>query len=81
MIIKQGLRSTKKNDIKVFAELEKVSNFTWAYIAGWIDGDGFISTLERKKGGTDRKIGIKLIDREIVEWFADLFYTSLRTVE
>ncbi len=80
MIIKQGLRSTKKNDIKVFAELEKVSNFTWAYIAGWIDGDGFISTLERKKGGTDRKIGIKLIDREIVEWFADLFYTSLRKV-
>tara|TARA_R110002012_G_C11519002_1_gene599259 strand:+ start:60 stop:968 length:909 start_codon:yes stop_codon:yes gene_type:complete len=80
MIIKQGLRSTKKNDIKVFAELEKVSNFTWAYIAGWIDGDGFISTLEDKKGHADRRIGIKLIDREIVEWFADLFYTSLRKV-
>ena len=77
MIIKQGLRSTKKNDEKVIAELEKVPNLTWAYIAGWIDGDGCISTLKTKHGHNSRRIVIKLIDRDIVEWFADLSYTSL----
>ena len=78
MIIKQGLRSTKKNDEKVIAELEKVPNLTWAYVAGWIDGDGCISTTKDKHGYINRMIGIKLIDRDVVEWFADLFRASLR---
>jgi len=78
MIIKQGLRSTKDNNKKVFAELEKAPNLTWAYIAGWIDGDGYISTCGKKDGHINRNMGIKLIDRDVVEWFADLFHSSLR---
>ena len=77
MILKQGLRSTKENDEKVISKLKNMSDFTWAYIAGWIDGDGFISTLKNKHGHNSRRIGIKLIDREIIEWFADLFHTSV----
>ena len=79
MILKQGLKSTKENDEKVISKLKNMSDLTWAYIAGWIDGDGFISTLKTKHGHNARRIGIKLIDREIIEWFADLFYTSLTT--
>ena len=79
MILKQGLKSTKENDEKVISKLKNMSDLTWAYIAGWIDGDGFISTLKTKHGHNARRIGIKLIDREIVEWFADLFHTSLTT--
>ena len=79
MILKQGLRSTKENDEKVISKLKNMSDFTWAYIAGWIDGDGFISTLKNKHGHNSRRIGIKLIDREIIEWFADLFHTSVTT--
>jgi len=78
MIIKQGLRSNKKNDAKVIAELEKVPNVTWVCVAGWIDGDGCISTTKDKHGHINRTIGIKLIDRDVVEWFANLFHTSLR---
>ena len=79
MILKQGLRSTKENDEKVISKLKNMSDLTWAYIAGWIDGDGFISTLKNKHGHNSRRIGIKLIDREIIEWFADLFHTSVIT--
>ena len=79
MILKQGLKSTKENDEKVISKLKNMSDLTWAYIAGWIDGDGFISTLKTKHGHNARRIGIKLIDREIIEWFADLFHTSLTT--
>ena len=79
MILKQGLKSTKENDEKVISKLKNMSDLTWAYIAGWIDGDGCISTLKTKHGHNSRRIAIKLIDRDIVEWFADLFYTSLRT--
>ena len=78
MILKQGLRSTKKNDEKVIVKLRNVSDLTWAYIAGWMDGDGYISTVKNKDGYNDRRIGIKLIDREIVEWLADLFCVSFR---
>tara|TARA_Y100001938_G_scaffold61226_1_gene85201 strand:- start:480 stop:1406 length:927 start_codon:yes stop_codon:yes gene_type:complete len=77
MILKQGLRSNKENDEKVISKLKNVSDLTWAYIAGWIDGDGCISTLKNKHGYNARRIGIKLIDREIIEWFADLFHTSV----
>ena len=76
MIIKKGLRSTEENDKKVILKLKNVSNLTWAYIAGWMDGDGCISTLKNKDGYNDRKIHIKLIDREIVEGLADLFCVS-----
>ena len=79
MILKQGLKSTKENDEKVISKLKNMSDLTWAYIAGWIDGDGFISTLKTKHGHNARRIGIKLIDREIIEWFADLFHTSVTT--
>ena len=78
MILKQGLRSTKKNDEKVIVKLRNVSDLTWAYIAGWMDGDGYISTLKDKHGHNSRRIGIKLIDREIVEWMANLFHATLR---
>ena len=78
MILKQGLGSNKENDEKVISKLKNMSDLTWAYIAGWIDGDGYISTLKSKHGHNSRRIGIKLIDRDIVEWFADLFHTSLR---
>lgn len=78
MIIKKGLRSTEENDKKVILKLKNVSNLTWAYIAGWIDGDGCISTLKNKAGYNDRKISIKLIDREVVEWMADLFHATFR---
>ena len=81
MIIKQGLRSNKKNDAKVIAELEKVPNVTWVCVAGWIDGDGCISTTKDKHGYINRMIAIKLIDRDVVEWFANLFHTSLRKVK
>ena len=79
MILKQGLKSTKENNEKVISKLKNMSDLTWAYIAGWIDGDGFISTLKTKHGHNARRIGIKLIDREIIEWFADLFHTSVTT--
>jgi|TARA_A100001201_G_C4049347_1_gene189182 hypothetical protein len=79
MILKQGLKSTKENDEKVISKLKNMSDLTWAYIAGWIDGDGYISTLKSKRGYNYRRIGIKLIDREIIEWFADLFHTSVIT--
>ena len=67
MILKQGLKSTKENDEKVTSKLKNMSDLTWAYIAGWIDGDGCISTLKTKHGHNSRRIAIKLIDRDIVE--------------
>lgn len=41
----------------------------WAYIAGWMDGDGFISPKTKR-------VGIELIDEEVVKTFAKIFESN-----
>ena len=78
MVIKKGLHSNKKNDKKVIKKLLK-TRVEWPYIAGWIDGDGCISTRINKQGYNSDAISLSLKDPEPIYYLADLFKTSITT--
>ena len=78
MVIKKGLHSNKKNDKKVIKKLLK-TRVEWPYIAGWIDGDGCISTRINKQGYNSDAISLSLKDPEPVYYLANLFKTSITT--
>ena len=78
MVIKKGLQANRKNDKKVIKKLLK-TKIEWPYIAGWIDGDGCISTYKDRNGYNSDAISLKLKDPEPIYYLADLFKTSITT--
>ena len=78
MVIKKGLQANRKNDKKVIKKLLK-TKIEWPYIAGWIDGDGCISTHKDKHGYNADSINLALKDPEPIYYLTDLFKTSITT--
>ena len=78
MVIKKGLHSNRKNDKKVIKNLLK-TRVQWPYIAGWIDGDGCITTRKNKQGHNSDSISLALKDYEPIYYLTNLFKTSVTT--
>ena len=77
MIIQEGMDLRKLNlkerdDAinKIISSLEK-KDVPWAYLAGWLDGDGSIHVSKKAKFQTS--IQFSLTDEEPVRYIADLF--------
>ena len=60
------------NDL--FKSLDERKDINWAYIAGWIDGDGFIGKLN---SSGNCGVMLKIADKEPVEMLSELFKTTL----
>ena len=58
---------------QLFKSLDERTDISWPYIAGWVDGDGFIGKLNKKTYG----VMLKIADKEPVEMLSELFKCSL----
>lgn len=58
---------------QLFKSLDERKDISWPYIAGWVDGDGFIGKLNKKTYG----VMLKIADKEPVEMLSELFKCSL----
>ena len=58
---------------QLFKSLDERKDINWPYIAGWIDGDGFIGKLAKHSHG----VMLKIADKEPVEMLSELFKCSL----
>lgn len=72
-ILKKFEKMNKEQLNELFKSLNENKNINWAYIAGWIDGDGCIDVGNRKGFG----FGLKVADKEPVEMISELFKCSL----
>ena len=59
---------------ELFKSLDERKDINWAYIAGWIDGDGFIGSLN---SNGNCGVMLKIADKEPVEMLSELFKTTL----
>jgi hypothetical protein len=58
---------------QLFKSLDERTDVNWPYIAGWVDGDGFIGKLGARNYG----VMLKIADKEPVEMLSELFKCSL----
>jgi hypothetical protein len=72
-IIKKFGRMNDEQLDQLFKSLDERKDINWPYIAGWIDGDGFIGALNKQSYG----ITLKIVDKEPVEMLSELFKCSL----
>ena len=72
-IIKKFEKMKDEQLNQLFKSLDERTDINWPYIAGWIDGDGFIGKLNKKTYG----VMLKIADKEPVEMLSELFKCSL----
>lgn len=72
-IIKKFGKMNDEQLDQLFKSLDERKDINWAYIAGWIDGDGFIGKLAAQTHG----VMLKIADKEPVEMLSELFKCSL----
>lgn len=74
MIMKEGIRHNKKNDKTIMNNIFKNEHkYSFAYFAGWADGDGCFDPVEQPTGYT-----LRIRNEEPVYQLADLYQTSVR---
>ena len=72
-IIKKFEKMKDEQLNQLFKSLDERTDINWPYIAGWIDGDGFIGKLNKHTHG----VMLKITDKEPVEMLSELFKCSL----
>jgi hypothetical protein len=72
-IIKKYEKMNDEQLDQLFKSLDERKDINWPYIAGWIDGDGFIGKLNKQTHG----VMLKIADKEPVEMLSELFKCSL----
>jgi hypothetical protein len=72
-IIKKYEKMNNEQLDKLFKSIDERTDIDWPYIAGWIDGDGFIGKIGPRCYG----ISLKINDKEPVEMLSEIFKTSL----
>jgi hypothetical protein len=72
-IIKKFEKMNDEQLDQLFKSLDERTDISWPYIAGWVDGDGFIGKLNKKTYG----VMLKIADKEPVEMLSELFKCSL----
>jgi hypothetical protein len=72
-VIKKYEKMNDEQLDQLFKSLDERKDINWPYIAGWIDGDGFIGKLATRSYG----VMLKIADKEPVEMLSELFKCSL----
>jgi hypothetical protein len=72
-IIKKFEKMDDEQLNQLFKSLDERKDISWPYIAGWIDGDGFIGKLNKNTYG----VMLKIADKEPVEMLSELFKCHL----
>jgi hypothetical protein len=72
-ILKKYEKMDDKQLDKLFKSIDERKDINWPYIAGWVDGDGFIGKLSARSYG----VMLKIADKEPVEMLSELFKCSL----
>ena len=70
-------KQTKESN-KVFFKKQELMNLDWSPQGGWFDTDGYFTChFNKKNKHWQKRVGLKLIDRQPVELFSKIFETSL----
>ena len=72
-IIKKYEKMNEIETQQLLKSLDERKDIDWPYIAGWIDGDGFVGCINRKNFG----LTLKIADKEPVEMLSTLFLCSM----
>lgn len=78
-VIKEGNLIKTKKELKEFVDLklQSIDDLEWCKWAGWMDTDGTLFY----KNKTEKRVSLKLKDRQPVELLSNLFETSLIYLE
>ena len=78
-VIKEGNLIKTKKELKEFVDLKQqsIDDLEWCKWAGWMDTDGTLFY----KNKTEKRVSLKLKDRQPVELLSNLFETSLIYLE